>query len=93
MQVLSVVDRVDPEGATAPQFEVQQLMGVQYVPLTPPSDSDDGDLDSDSLDEADPPQHLDGTATGVDGDAEDPRGPPRRHAWHAPTGPAPGATS
>lgn len=93
MQVLSIVDRVDPEGAVAPQFDIQELMGVQYVPLTPPSDSDGGDLDSDSHGDASPAQRFDGATAAAAGHPDDPRGATRRHAWHAPAGPAPGAAT
>lgn len=80
-QVLTIVDRVDPEDSQEPVLKVRELMGVQYVPLTPPSASE-GDTDS----------HSDDGSGGASGEIEEAGGsdgtgerPGRRHAWHAPT--------
>lgn len=87
VQVLSIVDRVDPEGAEEPEFKVRDLMGVQYVPLTPPSDSE---ADSGSLSDDAPAMHV--VATGAGGDASGTCDAPERHSWRA-ADPAPGAAT
>lgn len=78
-QVLSIVDRVDPESAAEPEFKVRDLMGVQYVPLTPPSG---GESDSGSLSDKPPAMH--GTDVAADGDARGTCDAGDRHAWRAP---------
>eukprot|EP00892_Ulva_mutabilis_P000750 jgi/Ulvmu1/10676/UM066_0060.1 len=88
-QVLTIVDRVDPEGSPEPALKVRELMGVQYVPLTPPSagEGDESDSHSDGMHE---PGHDferassgSGGGGGAEGGVHELQG--ERHAWRAPT--------